>query len=336
MLIGRKAAAKDRHDLTIKVTIELVAACQKGQAAAGNPVVDLMNKLKADAEVALLRERDRLNSLSSDVQTLCNKLRTELASGNTARLLCRMSSSHVALDLLTKQWALPRIRFSKQTAKAVEKTASLPIAQALPAPVGGGRAGPVLACSANDESACPADAAERSHGDEVRCLDDGAGGTGNGKEMVGEADLQGDHMPLKRSADTAGGDTGEADEKSHMKRPKMDGDLLRLPEGNESSSGSGSSADTTSSLKQIPACSTSILLRADCISKFQGADKDMLAKFVLSAQLEGRLPVVTIGGPRVGLNMPCDVAFDEHGSLLIADCLNDRIEVFDLAPGEKE
>ena len=335
MLIGRKAAAKDRHNLTIKVTIELVAACQKGQAAVGNPVVDLMNKLKADAEVALLQERDRLNSLSSDVQTLCDKLRTELASGNMARLLCRMSSSRVALDLLTKQWALPRIRFSQQIAKAVEKTASLPIAQAVP----GGRAGLVLACSTNDESACPVDAAERSHGNEVRCLDDGAGGTlptGNGKEMVGEADLQGDHMPLKRSADSAGGDTGEADEKSLMKRPKMDGDLLKLPEGNESSSGSRSSADATSSLKQIPACSTSILLRADSISKFQGADKDILAKFVLSAQLEGRLPVVTLGGPRVGLNMPCDVAFDEHGSLLIADCLNDRIEVFNLAPGEKE
>ena len=49
-----------------------------------------MEKLKGDAQVALLLEQARLQALACAMQKLSSKLRSELAAGNTANLLCRM------------------------------------------------------------------------------------------------------------------------------------------------------------------------------------------------------------------------------------------------------
>lgn len=340
-----KVAAKDAHNRAIKDTVELVTAKIKApkpehaKATSGDSVVDFMEKLQADAQAALVVEKERLDSLSSRVQTLCSKLRTELASGNTARLLCRTSSTHVAVASITSQWALPRIKFSKETVKrvSVEKV-SPPL---IPPPVSDAAEDrPMKAASSCDGAVCSAVRAVKCQGSAVSPRAE----IGSGKEMDEQVDSRvnapEDQMPMKRNASSSwDNDDEKTDKTSEMKKPKTNGTVgVKSSTANRPESvcgglsGAGSSRKPASNLEKIPTCNA--VLRTDSIGKFEKADKEVLAKFVLGAQLQGRLPILTIGAPRAAFSKPCDVAFDKRGSLLIADCLNDRIEVFDLELGD--
>ena len=56
--------------------------------------------------------------------------------------------------------------------------------------------------------------------------------------------------------------------------------------------------------------------------------KAIVLRFVSQHGLQGRIPLLCI----TGLHKPSSVAFDAQGRLLIADCLNNRVEMCCLVP----
>jgi len=103
----------------------------------------------------------------------------------------------------------------------------------------------------------------------------------------------------------------------------------------------GQDADSSSATQQgcssMSASSASTIPVVAVSWQMNDAMEAVVQKFITSNRLEGRIPLVCVEqlGTRP-FNKPSAVAFDDDGALLIADCLNDCIQVCTLARETRE
>ena len=94
------------------------------------------------------------------------------------------------------------------------------------------------------------------------------------------------------------------------------------------SSSLASSAGAPASSASSRACSSL------CVGGVQTTLTSAVHQFIVQNRLEGRLPLLAFSMLNSqNLHKPCSLAFDQEGSLLIADCLNNRVVVANLVLG---
>jgi hypothetical protein len=106
---------------------------------------------------------------------------------------------------------------------------------------------------------------------------------------------------------------------------EMRGGLLAFRTSSASASSAGAEAWSASSNASSPSCSSPPPPHPPASSVQARLDR-LLASFVAQNRLEGRLPLLCFSMLQShNFLKPCSVAFDQDGSLLIADCLNNRV-----------
>jgi len=330
-----------------------------------NATKQFMTCLKRQAEIAVLLEKCRLEDIASEVRKASQKLRAALDRGITTHVLCLEESTKRALSALKDARTLPHIivepvveprtaergKGKKAETSELDKCYSCEVtrgdcanqgaeedfeeAEEENADRGQGR---VLVCDQEDQGEgevlqgattlrryswknrkrnLEADGETRVQrsAERERAEEDSDRGSAE-REQSGSANVcqPGEKRPAKRQKTTR---TAEDNE--------MRGGLFAFPTSSSSASSSGAGVWSASCNASSP-CPPPPPPPPPPVSSVQARLDRLLASFVAQNHLEGRLPLLCFSMLQSqNFLKPCSVAFDEEGSLLVADCLNNRV-----------
>ena len=258
----------------------------------------LLNDLRRNSETAMRLEKCRLEGFSCDAHLAAVKLRAALDSHNTALVLCLIPHTRSILRAIHQNWALPRI--------ALEPIHVDELASNVHAPhVAAGITG------------------KRQEKDSRPCK-------GKGQQLLEPSclDMWRLDQCFKKKADM--------EESRSSEQP-----LKKLKKSHEVCASSAQTRKQASAVSALRADASKASNTSDdgppsantCSTETTHQDLDVqfraiVLRFVAQHGLQGRIPLLCIAG----LHKPSSVAFDAQGRLLIADCLNNRVEMCSLVP----